>query len=79
VLTSEYPRKQVLVTEDRWLAREARKFATVRSVRWLEREIMEVGGQSAAFAIDALAGEAPGVEKAFESLPMPVQKAFAAY
>lgn len=77
LLTRDYPRKQVLVTEDKWLAKQAKRFCTVRGAQWLKAEILAADRGSTAGA-EALQGSEQGVEHALGMLPKPIRQAFVA-
>ena len=75
ILVREYPRRQVLVTGDKVLARHANKFCTVRGVRWFVKELQRT--EEGRKAYDFLMNEGEGIELNFRGLAIPVRKAFA--
>eukprot|EP00929_Paragymnodinium_shiwhaense_P014485 TRINITY_DN122398_c0_g1_i1.p1 TRINITY_DN122398_c0_g1~~TRINITY_DN122398_c0_g1_i1.p1 ORF type:complete len:344 (+),score=53.41 TRINITY_DN122398_c0_g1_i1:168-1199(+) len=78
VITRQYPqRRQVLVTSDRRLGQEAKRFCTVRSPKWFEKEVLKTG-EGGKKAIEALLGGSDGVQNSLKRLPMAVQRAFQA-
>lgn len=77
VLTREYPRRQVLVTGDKWLQKEAKKYCIVRDINWLEKEILrEEEGER---ALGPLRGETKDMEYALKGLPPNIKRAFTIY
>jgi len=78
LLTRDFPRRQVLVTDNPWLEQQASRFATVRSPKWLMKELKEAGQEGKA-AIEALTGESKGDFKTFNMLPRCVRKAFSSH
>lgn len=78
VLTRDFPRRQVLVTEDPALAEDATRYCTVRGVKWFEKEILNLGGERGPHIIEALMGGSYGIEEVTENLPKCVAKAFTA-
>jgi len=77
VLTRQFPRRQILVTEDLNLAEEARRYCTVRGAEWFEREVLELAGETQGpKIIEALMGGAYGVEKVTKQLPDAIRNAW---
>jgi len=61
------PDSSVVVTENRWLAKQAlRCGAEVRGGRWFEEEVMNIADTDATAAIDALYGRVDGVSEALD-------------
>jgi len=80
VLTREYPRRLVLVTADKRLAKQARAYATVRGPEWFKREVERTGSEGK-LAMRALMGEDDArtneaIHKYFKGLPKRVSDAF---
>jgi len=78
VLTRDMPRRQVLVTGDRWLQREAKRFCLVRDVNWLEQEILG-HGEEGEKAIAPLQGDTDDIQFALKGLPPNIKRAFTVY
>lgn len=76
ILTRDFSRRQILVTADRTLAKQARNYATVRGPSWFEQEVLSLGGEEGKNAIKALMGGSEGVQEA--KLPYVVWRAFTA-
>lgn len=77
VLTRDCDRRQVLVTDDRMLARDARRFCAVRSPEWFENELLKC--EFGAEAVALLEGEAEGLEAAASLLPEKLKAAYTCY
>jgi len=77
IITRDFPRRQVLVTEDRALADDATRYCTVRGAKWFESEILKLGGKKhGPNIIEALMGGSYGIEKVTQNLPKGISKAF---
>lgn len=79
LLTRDYPRRQVLVTWDTQLQRDARRYCTVRGPEWLEREIQLTGpeGEEAIKVMEG-GGEPLSAMRFLKFLPDSVKEAFTA-
>merc|ERR1711879_587043 len=75
-LTRDYPRRQVLVTNDRRLQNEARRFCTVRNGKWFEEQVLKLGGDMGKEAINVLKGDFMDVEPWFYGVQYKIRKAF---
>eukprot|EP00439_Symbiodinium_sp_Y106_P060728 s1001_g9.t1 len=77
MLMRPYPRRQILVTEDVQLAREANTVCHVRSAQWLNEELLK-SGPAGVNASEALMSIEYDFQPIMEELPKAVQIAFAA-
>ncbi|CAE7643475.1 unnamed protein product [Symbiodinium sp. CCMP2592] len=77
MLMRPYPRRQILVTEDVNLAREANTVCHVRSAKWLNEELLK-SGPAGVNASEALMSIEYDFQPIMEELPKAVQIAFAA-
>jgi len=78
VLTRDYPRRQVLVTGDKWLQKAAKKYCLVRDVAWLEKEIL-AEGEEGQRALAPLKGQNEDMAWATKGLPKGIKRAFTIY
>lgn len=77
LLTREFPRKQVLVTWDKKLAKEVRPFATVRSPAWLEKEIRAIGTARGELGHQVMLGDwCEEMEEVLDNCPARIGQAF---
>lgn len=76
ILTRDFDRRQVLITNDRTLQANARRFCTVRGPQWLRKEIWTVGGRPGKEGIETLLGGRAGVGRSVSSLPTSIRNAF---
>ncbi|CAE7844941.1 cya1, partial [Symbiodinium microadriaticum] len=77
MLMRPYPRRQILVTDDVKLAREANTVCHVRSAKWLNEELLK-SGPAGVNASEALMSIEYDFQPIMEELPKAVQIAFAA-